>query len=60
MPDSLRITLRARTDAATPVNLTYHPYFNLAADARMPATAPVAAHTREPLSTGAQRPDPHR
>jgi len=37
-PDSLRITLRARTDAATPVNLTYHPYFNLAADAREPAT----------------------
>ena len=38
MPDSLRIMLRARTDAATPVNLTYHPYFNLAADARVPAT----------------------
>ena len=38
LPGSLRITLRARSDAATPVNLTYHPYFNLAADARVPAT----------------------
>jgi aldose 1-epimerase len=38
LPGSLRITLRARADAATPVNLTYHPYFNLAADARVPAT----------------------
>jgi len=38
MPGSLSITLRARADAATPVNLTYHPYFNLAADARVPAT----------------------
>lgn len=38
LPTSLRITLRARTDAATPVNLTYHPYFNLAADPHAPAT----------------------
>jgi len=35
---SLAITLGARTDAPTPVNLTYHPYFNLAADAAIPAT----------------------
>ncbi len=38
-PGSLRITFSARTDAATPVNLTYHPYFNLAADPHSPATA---------------------
>lgn len=28
-PDRLRIVLTARTTAPTPVNLTYHPYFNL-------------------------------
>ena len=37
-PRSLRIRLGARSDAATPVNLTYHPYFNLAADKSAPAT----------------------
>jgi aldose 1-epimerase len=36
--NSLAITLSARTDAATPINLTYHPYFNLAGDASAPAT----------------------
>jgi len=38
-PNSLRITFSARTDAPTPVNLTYHPYFNLAADPHTPATS---------------------
>jgi aldose 1-epimerase len=33
--DVLSIALSARTDAATPINLTYHPYFNL--DAKHPA-----------------------
>jgi aldose 1-epimerase len=37
-PDSLSITLSARSDAATPINLTYHPYFNLQADRNLPAT----------------------
>jgi aldose 1-epimerase len=37
-PQALAITLSARTDAATPVNLTYHPYFNLAGDFSVPAT----------------------
>ena len=36
---SLSITLAAHTDAPTPVNLTYHPYFNLAADPHTDATA---------------------
>ncbi|HEY6125676.1 MAG TPA: aldose epimerase family protein [Steroidobacteraceae bacterium] len=35
--DALSIILSARSDAATPINLTYHPYFNLQADARDPA-----------------------
>jgi aldose 1-epimerase len=35
---SLCITLLAQSDAATPVNLTYHPYFNLAADPHTDAT----------------------
>ena len=30
--ESLVITITARTDAPTPVNLTYHPYFNLSGD----------------------------
>ena len=30
--DSLTITMRARTDRATVVSLTYHPYFNLTGD----------------------------
>jgi len=37
-PQELAITLSARTDAATPINLTYHPYFNLAGDFSVPAT----------------------
>jgi aldose 1-epimerase len=37
-PDALSIVLTARTDAATPINLTYHPYFNLQADRNLPAT----------------------
>lgn len=37
-PDTLSIILSARSDAATPINLTYHPYFNLQADPHQPAT----------------------
>jgi len=36
-PDALSIILSARTDVATPINLTYHPYFNLQADRNLPA-----------------------
>jgi len=34
---ALSITLSARSDAATPINLTCHPYFNLAGDFNIPA-----------------------
>ncbi len=34
---ALLLTYHARTDADTPVNLTHHPYFNLAGDPRVPA-----------------------
>jgi aldose 1-epimerase len=37
-PRALAIALSARSDAATPINLTYHPYFNLAGDFSIPAT----------------------
>jgi aldose 1-epimerase len=37
--DTLTIILAAGSDAPTPVNLTYHPYFNLAADKAGSATA---------------------
>ena len=37
--DTLTILLSAGSDAPTPVNLTYHPYFNLAADKANSATA---------------------
>jgi len=37
----LQLTYRASTDAATPLNLTHHPYFNLAGDASIPAAAQV-------------------
>jgi aldose 1-epimerase len=36
--DSLQILIGARSDAPTPVNLTYHPYFNVSGDFRAPAT----------------------
>jgi aldose 1-epimerase len=35
-PNALSIILSARSDAPTPINLTYHPYFNL--DSKQPAT----------------------
>jgi aldose 1-epimerase len=34
--DTLGIAITARSDAPTPVNLTYHPYFNLSGDLRAP------------------------
>jgi aldose 1-epimerase len=37
-PRALSIALRARSDAPTPVNLTYHPYFNVSGDPRQSAT----------------------
>jgi len=37
-PNALSIQLRARASDPTPVNLTYHPYFNLAGDFTTPAT----------------------
>jgi aldose 1-epimerase len=36
--DSLRVRIGAHCDAPTPVNLTYHPYFNLAGDSSVPGT----------------------
>jgi aldose 1-epimerase len=36
--DVLDIEISARSDAPTPVNLTYHPYFNLAGDFSAPVT----------------------
>lgn len=35
--DSLLIVLSARADAATPMNLTYHPYFNITGNPAAPA-----------------------
>lgn len=35
---ALSIRIAARCDAPTPVNLTYHPYFNVLGDLRAPAT----------------------
>jgi aldose 1-epimerase len=52
-PDALAITFTAVSDAPTPVNLTYHPYFNLNADAtaatdqklRIPAAHYLPVHS---------------
>jgi aldose 1-epimerase len=43
-PDTLRIHFVARTTAPTPVNLTYHPYFNLGGDATAHWLRIPAAH----------------
>lgn len=37
----LQLTYRARADAATPLNLTHHPYFNLAGDPAVPVATQV-------------------
>nr|WP_238346057.1 aldose epimerase family protein [Luteimonas saliphila] len=37
--DGLALLFEARSDAATPFNPTHHPYFNLAGDAAVPASA---------------------
>ena len=37
----LQLTYRASTDAATPLNLTHHPYFNLAGDRSVPVATQV-------------------
>ena len=58
--DALSIILSARSDAATPINLTYHPYFNLQADRNLPATEQRLRIPAEPLSTRRSRPHPHR
>lgn len=42
---ALTLTLRAETSAPTPVNLTHHPYFNLAGD---PAVAAAAQQLQVP------------
>lgn len=39
--DRLELRFDASTDAATPFNPTHHPYFNLAGDASVPASAQV-------------------
>jgi aldose 1-epimerase len=44
-PNALSVALRAHSDAATPINLTYHPYFNLAGDFNAPA---IEQHLRIP------------
>jgi aldose 1-epimerase len=46
-PNALSIILSARSDAATPINLTYHPYFNLQADRNLPA---IDQHLRIPAN----------
>lgn len=43
--ERLLLTWRARSDAPTPVNLTHHPYFNLAGD---PAIAAASQQLRVP------------
>jgi aldose 1-epimerase len=53
-PDRLAITLTARTSAPTPVNLTYHPYFNLGGKHRpaVDQTLRIPASHYLPVRTG--------
>ncbi|WP_372391255.1 aldose epimerase family protein [Xanthomonas sp. NCPPB 3582] len=39
--DTLQLDFEARCDAATPVNLTHHPYFNLSGDPQLRAASQV-------------------
>jgi aldose 1-epimerase len=43
--NAVSILFGARTDAPTPINLTYHPYFNISGDPRSPA---IEHHLRIP------------
>lgn len=50
----LRVQFEAQTDAATPLNLTYHPYFNFAGDMRlrMPASRFLPVKDSRMIPTG--------
>jgi aldose 1-epimerase len=52
----LRVVFEAQADAATPVNLTYHPYFNFAGDMklRMPASQFLPVKDSQMIPTGAR------
>jgi len=57
----LRLTFEARADAPTPINLTYHPYFNLSGDntravdemmLRLPASKYLPVRSAQLIPTG--------
>jgi aldose 1-epimerase len=54
----LRVQFEAHSDAATPVNLTYHPYFNFAGDMRlrMPASQFLPVRDSQLIPTGKRAP----
>ena len=54
----LRVEFEAQTDASTPLNLTYHPYFNFARDMRlrMPASRFLPVKDSQLIPTGVQAP----
>jgi aldose 1-epimerase len=59
-PDALSIILSARTDAATPINLTYHPYFNRAGRSEPCRPSTSGCASGESLSTRGTRSHPDR
>ena len=60
LDNTLTLAYEATTDAPTPINLTWHPYFNLSGDPGRDIDEQRLLHERQPLSTHQRLARAHR